>query len=129
MGVDARAQMRTANTGRFGGFLWGLGLVVCDLGVAWLCGLIFRLVWAFRGVGLALVWVLVALCLVWRLNGSECLRVASVVIWGVDGVRGRRGEGYTHPYFVRAFYFALLPLSTQRKILNGVDKSGVGVLQ
>lgn len=68
--------------------LW-CALWLFALGVVWLCGLIFRLVWAFRGVGLALVWVLVALRLVGRLNGSERLRVASAVIWGVDGVRGR----------------------------------------
>lgn len=52
-------------------------LVVCALGVvlvcACACGLIFRLVCAFRGVGRVLVWVLVALRLVWRLNGFVAL--------------------------------------------------------
>jgi hypothetical protein len=42
-------------------------LVVFALGVVWLCGLIFRSVWAFRSVGCVLVWVFVALRLVGRL--------------------------------------------------------------
>ena len=54
-------------------------LVVGALGVVCGCGLIFRLVWALRGVGRVLVWGLVALRLVGRLNGLWLWCLASVL--------------------------------------------------
>lgn len=80
------------------------------------CGLIFSLVCAFRGVGCVLVWVLVALRLVGRLNGFRLCAWLLVRVPLRDAERerergGRRegGEGMPHPYFVRVLFLGALP--------------------
>ena len=98
MGVYVWAQMRTANRGRFVGVLVVLVRLWCALLVwAWACGLIFRLVCAFRGVGCVLVWGLVLLCFVGRLNGLWLWCAVSVMLCADALTVGRGGEGVPTP--------------------------------
>lgn len=101
--------------GVFGRSRGACALVAGALGVVWFCGLIFRLVWAFRGVGCVLVWGLVALRFVGRLNGLWLWGVVSVLRCSdaltVEGRTERGGgRGCTDPYEGKKRIWAVLPL-------------------